>query len=257
MGPKVWGKEFMHVKARKQRGCTIIQMWSKDICNHFWYCCKTADTYEDFFDRWAGLLHHVTGEHVWALGACQHGPLVEDREKEWIQKGSVAHQRLTEVVLDARWLKSVHKYLHFRSTAELESFHNHILMYASKHFCFSPPMYAARVMLAGLDYNHNVDRPAKRRADGSIQYDKVHNKKSRKWSLYTLKVEKDYSYIVDLESAILRRRLSVTGGLPRTARKRPDNTLQHGVLSGVPAPSTQELLQSQLSRGLGKSLPKN
>lgn len=63
---------------------------------------------------WAGLLHHVTGEHAWALGACQHGPLVEDREKEWIQKGSVAHQRLTEVVLDARWLKSIHKYLHFR-----------------------------------------------------------------------------------------------------------------------------------------------
>ncbi|KAL7405340.1 hypothetical protein ABVT39_027446 [Epinephelus coioides] len=91
----------------------------------------------------------------------------------------------------------------FMSTAELESFHIHILMYASKCFCFSPPMYAARVMLAGLDYNHHVDRPAKRMADGSIQYGKVYNKKSRKWSLYTLKVEKDYSYIVDLQSAIL------------------------------------------------------
>ncbi|CAM4574040.1 unnamed protein product [Leuciscus chuanchicus] len=253
-GSKSLGKRI-HA-AGQQRGCTILQMWSKDICNHFWYCCKTADTCEDFFDRWAGLLHHVTGEHAWALGACQHGPLVEDREKEWIQKGSVAHQRLTEVVLDARWLKSIHKYLHFRSTAELESFHNHILMYASKRFCFSPPVYAPRVMLAGLDYNHHVDRPAKRRADGSILYGKVYNKKSRKWSLYTLKVEKDYSYIVDLQSAILQRRLSVTGGLPRTTKKRPDDPRQHGVLSGVPAPSTQELLQNQLSRGLGKSLPK-
>ncbi|XP_065133775.1 uncharacterized protein [Paramisgurnus dabryanus] len=253
-GSKSLGKRI-HA-AGQQRGCTILQMWSKDICNHFWYCCKTADTYEDFFDMWAGLLHHVTGEHAWALGACQHGPLVEDREKEWIQKGSVAHQRLTEVVLDARWLKSIHKYLHFRSTADLESFHNHILMYASKRFCFSPPVYAARVMLAGLDHNHHVDRPAKRRADGSIQYGKVYNKKSRKWSLYTLKVEKDYSYIVDLQSVILQRRMSATGGLPRTRKKRPDDPRQHGVLSGVPAPSTQELLQKQLSRGLGKSLPK-
>ena len=35
---------------------------------------------------WAGVLHHVTGEHVWALDACQHGPLVEDKEKDWIAR---------------------------------------------------------------------------------------------------------------------------------------------------------------------------
>lgn len=80
----------------------------------------------------------------------------------------------------------------------------------------------------------------------------MYNKKSRKWSLYTVKVEKDYTYIVDLQSAILRRRLSTTGGVPRAARKRPDDPRQLGVLSGVPAPSTQELVQSQLSRGLGE-----
>ncbi|XP_073341823.1 uncharacterized protein [Pagrus major] len=253
-GSKSLGKRI-HA-AGQQKGCAILQMWTKDICNHFWYCCKTADTYTEFFDMWAGLLHHVSGTHAWALGACHHGPLVEDREKTWIEKNSVAHQRLREVVLDARWLKNVHKYLHFRSTAELESFHNHILMYASKRFSFSPPVYAARVMLAVLDYNHHVDRPVKKRTDGSIQYGKVYNKKSKKWSLYTEKVEKDYSYIPDLQSAILRCRLSATGGLPRTARKRPDDPRQHGVLSGVPAPSMQELLQTQLSRGLGKSLPK-
>ncbi|CAL8235878.1 unnamed protein product [Boreogadus saida] len=118
---------------------------------------------------WAGVLHHVTGEHVWALGACQHGPLVEDKEKDWIARNSVAHQRLTEIILDDRWLRGVHKYLHFRSTAELESFHNHILMYASKRFSFSPPVYAARVMLAGLDYNHHLHRTARRKADGSIR----------------------------------------------------------------------------------------
>lgn len=84
------------------------------------------------------------------------------------------------------------------------------------------------------------------------RYSKVYNKKSKKWSLYTEKVEKDYSYIPDLQSAILRCRLSATGGLPRTARKRPDDPRQHGVLSGVPAPSMQELLQTQLSRGLGE-----
>ncbi|KAI4823786.1 hypothetical protein KUCAC02_012355, partial [Chaenocephalus aceratus] len=91
-------------------------MCNKDICNHFWYCCKTADHYEDLFDMWTGLLHHVTGEHSWALGACHHGPLLESREKEWIQQGSVAHQSLTDIILNAHWLKNVLKYLRFRGS---------------------------------------------------------------------------------------------------------------------------------------------
>lgn len=63
---------------------------------------------------WIGLLHHVTGEHEWSLDACQHGPLEEHRDKGWIEKGSVAHQALSEIILNERWLKDVHKYLHFR-----------------------------------------------------------------------------------------------------------------------------------------------
>ncbi|KAK5876300.1 hypothetical protein CesoFtcFv8_025667 [Champsocephalus esox] len=108
-GSRDLGKKVL--TAGQQKGCSILQMWNKDICNHFWYCCKTADHYEDFFDMWIGLLHHVTGEHSWALGACHHGPLLESREKEW--------------------LKNVHKYLRFRSTADLESFNNHILIEAT------------------------------------------------------------------------------------------------------------------------------
>ncbi|KAG1968280.1 hypothetical protein F2P79_003234 [Pimephales promelas] len=44
-------------------------------------------------------------------------------------------------------------------------------------------------------------------------------------------------------------------GMPRRT-KRHDDPRQHGVLSGAPAPSTQELLQIQFGRGLGQSLPK-
>ncbi|KAJ8334730.1 hypothetical protein SKAU_G00403690 [Synaphobranchus kaupii] len=205
-------------------------------------------------DMWIGLLHHVTGQHTWALGSCQHGPLAERRDKQWIAKVSVAHQTLTGIILDARWLKKVHKYLSFRSTAELESFHNHILMYASKRFSFSPPVYEARTLLSGLDYNHHVHRPVKRKSDGSIEYCKLFNKKSRKWSLYPVKVVKDCRYITDLQTAILRQRLT-SKGMPRTRTTRPDDPRQHGVLSGVPAPTTEELLQTQVSRRLGQSLP--
>ncbi len=40
-----------------------------------------------------------------------------------------------------------------RSTADLEFFQNHILMYASKCYAFSPPAIEARTLLAALDYN--------------------------------------------------------------------------------------------------------
>ncbi|XP_037623771.1 uncharacterized protein LOC119487169 [Sebastes umbrosus] len=166
-GSKNLGKKIH--QASQQKGCSILLIWSKDVCNHFWFCAKMSATYDDFFDMWAGLLHHVTGEHEWALGACHHGPLSDNRDKEWIEKGSVAHRALIEIVLNARWLGEVVKYLGFRSTAELESFHNHILMYASKRFSFTPPVYSARTLLAGLDYNHHVHRPVQRKADGSIE----------------------------------------------------------------------------------------
>ncbi|KAK1874899.1 tRNA (uracil-5-)-methyltransferase like A [Dissostichus eleginoides] len=46
-GSKNLGKKVL--TAGQQKGCSILEMWNKDICNHFWYCCKTADHYEDFF----------------------------------------------------------------------------------------------------------------------------------------------------------------------------------------------------------------
>ena len=62
-----------------------------------------------------------------------------------------------------------------RSTSELESFHNHILMYCAKRFCFTPPVYEARNLLAALDYNYHVHRPYKLKADGSPEYVKSTN----------------------------------------------------------------------------------
>ncbi|XP_073716032.1 uncharacterized protein [Misgurnus anguillicaudatus] len=170
-GSKSLGKKIQSVGLKK--GCSILLHWKRDICNHFWYCCKVNDNYDDFFSMWIGVLHHVTGEHVWALDACQHGPLADEREKEWIPKGSVAHDALSDIVLNGRWLKQVHKYLRFRSTSELESFHNHLLMYASKRNSFTFPVYEARIFLAALDYNSHCSRQPRRRPDGSIQYKKT------------------------------------------------------------------------------------
>ncbi|XP_039521854.1 uncharacterized protein LOC120475213 [Pimephales promelas] len=195
-------------------------------------------------------LNRFTWEHSWALGSCHHGPLVEPREKDWIDPNSEAHQKLCELILDARWLKDVPKYLHFRSTAELESFHNHILMYASKRFSFTHPVYSSRVFLAALDYNHHINRAPRKKKDGTLQYAKLYSKRSRRWRVYSLKVKKDYSYITELQVDIVRKRLA-SAGLPVKTTRRPGDPRRLGTLSGVPAPSTEELLRTQHTRGKG------
>ena len=81
-----------------------------DLCSSmkFFSTLKLIMFETDMQDMWAGLLHHVTGEHEWALGACRHGPLVDSREKDWIVKNSPAQQKLREIIMDIRWLKNFH-----------------------------------------------------------------------------------------------------------------------------------------------------
>lgn len=66
-----------------------------------------------------------------------------------------------------------------------------------------------------------------------------------------MKVDKDYGYIPDLQKAILHSRISSQGGMPRRRSQRPDDPRQYGVLCGIPPPTTEELLQTQVSRRKG------
>ncbi|KAJ8271057.1 hypothetical protein GJAV_G00122270 [Gymnothorax javanicus] len=200
--------------AGRQEGCSILLQWNKDVCNHFWYCCKTAESHDDFCDMWVDFLTYATGRQISSLRA-RYSHLEDDRERAWIEVGTVPYEVLSAVILSESWVNEVHKYLNFRSTAELESFHNHIRMYASEPFSFTPPIYEARVLLAGLDYNHHVRRPPKRRPDGTMQYRKLYNKKSAMWRLYSLKEEKDYSYIPELQRAIIRKWVSLGCEMPQ------------------------------------------
>jgi hypothetical protein len=55
-----------------------------------------------------------------------------------------------------------------RSTAELEVFHQHILMYCAKRFSYTPPVYRIRNELAALDHNIHSGRSVMRNKEGEI-----------------------------------------------------------------------------------------
>lgn len=52
-------------------------------------------------------MHHVVNEHEWILpygavakSSCQHGPLTEERDKDWLEAGSPAHVAVRDIVRD-------------------------------------------------------------------------------------------------------------------------------------------------------------
>mgnify|MGYP002803389630 CR=1 FL=1 len=68
-----------------------------------------------FQDSWFGVLHHVCGDHEWADGSCNHGPLVDIEEgKTILQKGSKAMEAIRKVIIDPRFLSTLQYYVTFR-----------------------------------------------------------------------------------------------------------------------------------------------
>ncbi|PIK38600.1 hypothetical protein BSL78_24563 [Apostichopus japonicus] len=109
-----------------------------------------------------GILHHVDGDHEWALGdgvspaCCQHGPLPASQKD--LEPDSPAHAALREIVLDMNLIRNIKYYTKFRHTSALENFQSHVLVYAAKRFAYGPPSYKARNLLAGIDYQHHKGR---------------------------------------------------------------------------------------------------
>ncbi|KAK3085827.1 hypothetical protein FSP39_009247 [Pinctada imbricata] len=255
-GTKNLGKKIM--AQGQERSKSQLLTWSKDIVNHFWYCAEKALTTEEFLGMWYGVLHHVVDEHEWVLpycsaisNRCHHGDLIRDANevKEWLKKGSAPHEALRHIVMDKRLVNQVHHYINFRSTAELENFQNLILMYASKRNSFRPPVYRVRNRLAGLDYNAHVDRAVKINKDGKIRYQRTFNKKSARWSVYAVKVDKTYKHICGLMKKIVSKRLVDKTGMNRKVVLASDDPRRiSSVIAPIPPPPTSQLVQEQKSR---------
>ncbi|KAM9336943.1 uncharacterized protein ABDE67_019976 [Symphorus nematophorus] len=236
--------------AAKINGQSILLIWLKDIVNHFWWCCKTAETSKQFLALWVGIMHHVCDIHTWSRGSCQHRHLEETHDKEWIQKDSKCYKALEEIILNKRWLKDVHKYMRFRSTADLEAFRNHILMYASKHYTFTRPVYEARVLLAALDYNFHRNRPTVKTVEGKEIYRRLYKKHGRRYSVYALRTEKNYRYISDLQARIVNKGITSGVGIPARRSPRLDETRGFSSVPSIPPPATTELEQTKVRRDL-------
>lgn len=161
---------------------------------HYVLCSRT----------WIGLRHHVIGEHDWSLMPAN---MVHEALSElftittgwgrfritnilathtnrffvrffYLQLSLIVTNKFEYCCWDIKDLMDFLKvfYAH-RSTDELESFHNHILLgiYGYMPYIYVcqqrliPPVFKEWILLAGLDYNHHVHRSPMRRPNGTIE----------------------------------------------------------------------------------------
>lgn len=70
--------------------------------------------------KWSALLHHVTNEHEWLTGKCDHEQLVEPPSDgdgnmlEYFTKDEPAFRAVQNLIMDKNWLKSMKFYTKFR-----------------------------------------------------------------------------------------------------------------------------------------------
>ena len=68
--------------------------------------------------KWISVLHHVSNEHKWITGECEHeeleGPPAENDKVIPYFKNEPPFQNLQKIVLNYKWLESVKYYTHFR-----------------------------------------------------------------------------------------------------------------------------------------------
>ncbi|XP_069107077.1 uncharacterized protein [Argopecten irradians] len=244
------------IAAGQDKQCRPLQKWSRHVVNHFWYVCQNASTKDEFIGLWYPLIHHVVDEHEWLLPysssgtyACQHNTLEDATDKEWLVKDGPAHRALRKIIFDKRFINRIPYFTNFRSTAELENFQQHILMYAAKRFAYSPPVYAARNQLAALDYNANVGRAVKVNKDGKTRYRRMFNKKSGRWTVVTDKEAKNYDHIKQLLNRVAVARLNDREGMSgKQELSATDPRRISRTIAPVTPPPTSQLVEEKKSR---------
>ncbi|XP_059361678.1 uncharacterized protein LOC132099256 [Carassius carassius] len=122
----------------------------------------------------ASLVNHIQDIHdhdTPAFSSCAHGPLDGDqRNKEWLDPGSLAAVKLENIITRTALLKDVRQLSPQHQTFSLEAYHSLILHFAPKHTGFSYLGMYSRLLLAALHYNYNANRETARRSDGTEKY---------------------------------------------------------------------------------------
>lgn len=209
-------------KLVKRKGCKIIQEWIKPIGNHLFWCADNCngDT-ETLQQMWMSVLEHITNKHNFKkkfakYPQCAHKPYskAKSRRKKWIDRKSDAFVAIEKVVLDKKNLKDMAHLTKPYHTGSLEVFHSLLNSYASKRQEFELNVMDARVKLAVLDHNANINRKQsivtkERKGSGKVgekQWKFVSSRLSKEWVAKEKKEPKSIDFIHELVASVVARK---------------------------------------------------
>ena len=203
-------------------------------------------------EMWQSLTHHVCNVHEWNSGdkfhKCAHGDLAPDeqRKTQWMIPDSAEHQALQDILFDRNLVKDIRHLTKACHTGELESFHNVLLKYCPKRKHYHYPGMLARLQLAVMDHNNNLDRkpvrikkgPRKGEEQVKLQY----SKRTQTWVSKMIKEKKDHTYLADIMKTILQMKSGQIQVEPVKLPELPQN------VAPIPRPSKEEVLSQKYSR---------
>ena len=140
----------------------------------------------------------------------------KSQRKKWVKKFCPAYNAMEKVILDSKNLNDMDHLTKPYHTGSLEVYHSLINSYASKRQEFDINVMDARVKLAILDHNHNVNRAqatiTKERKGsqekGTKQWKFISSKLSKEWVAKPKKEAKSVEFVYSLLREVVERKLS-------------------------------------------------
>lgn len=243
-------KKKLLAKAKK-KDCEDLIAWIQAISNHLWWCCFNCNRDPQLLrEMWTSILKHIVNVHTWMDGEkfhkCAHPQLSEEdaRLKLWLKQGSPSHLALQEVVLNKTILKDLDQLVYSCHTGALEVFHNSLLKYCPKRLEFTYPHMEARMHLAVLDHNMNLNRKQAvvkkaSRLSGAVgepRYTLSYSKARKQWVAKKVYEAKTYEYVDQMMVDTLR---VFEGNLVTTDVTHPERPRN---VANVPRPDKQTVV---------------
>ncbi|XP_015748821.1 PREDICTED: uncharacterized protein LOC107328613 [Acropora digitifera] len=172
---------------------------------------------------------------------------------KYLTKDSKALAALRKIVLDPKWLKTLHFYVWFRHTSVLESYNSMMTKYVPKRMAFEYAYFIMRVTLAAIDHNYHLSRKPAQRKDGGERGHRKYSKRSQKYHAEVVREEKSYNYFPFLIIKMLQRRSQIEGTFSQPSDRNEFDPKQIAPTLAMKEPPPTEVLMKGPSRFLKKS----
>ena len=206
-----------------KKDCKHLQEWIKPIANHVFYLASNSDSDpQKIVSMWKSLLYHCSNRHSFKslkhYQKCDHKPYTsaQSRKKKWIKTRTEAYEELEKIVNDAKTLTDIPKLAGADHTGNIEVFNSVLLSYAPKRIEFDHHVMDARVKLAAIDFNENINRPnavikKPNKLSGKLGEQKYKfqlAKQSNEWVAKEVKVPKTNRFIETLLKEVISLKTS-------------------------------------------------